>query len=112
MRDDNRVYVGHMLDLALQARGLTESMSRADFNSQPAVRLAVAHLLQTIGEAARRVSDEFRALHPQVPWDLIVGMRHKIVHDYLDIDFDVVWQTTVEDIPALIAMLTPIVDLD
>lgn len=61
------------------------------------LRLALAHLLQTIGEAARRVSREFQEAHPEIPWGGIVGMRHKVVHDYMDVDEDVVWKTSVED---------------
>ena len=51
--------------------------------------LALAHLVQVIGEAARRVSPEFCDAHPEIPWKAIVGMRHKVVHDYMDVDEDI-----------------------
>jgi len=73
MPRDDRVYVGHML----------------------------AHLVQMIGEAARRVSAEFRAVHPAIPWVDIVGMRSKIVHDYMNVDEDIVWQVVTRDLPSL-----------
>jgi uncharacterized protein with HEPN domain len=69
---------------------------------------SLAHLLQTIGEAARRVSREYQKAHPEIPWGGIVGMRHKVVHDYMDVDEDVVWKTSVEEIPRLVVVLEPL----
>jgi len=63
--------------------------------------LALTHLIQVIGEAAARVSREFRDLHPEIPWKAIVGMRHKVVHDYLNVDEDIVWDTATREMLAL-----------
>lgn len=62
-----------------------------------------------VGEAARRVSPEAQQKSSEIPWSDIIGMRHKIVHDYLDIDFDVVWEVVKTDLPDLVAHLEPIV---
>lgn len=66
----------------------------------------MTHLLQIIGEAARRVSDEGRAAHPSIPWSAVVGMRHKVVHDYFGVDEDVVWNTARSELPSLITALS------
>jgi uncharacterized protein with HEPN domain len=58
-----------------------------------------------VGEAANRLSLEFRRSHPDVPWPQVIGMRHRIVHDYLDIDFDIVWDVATVDFPALAGAL-------
>ena len=60
---DDSVYLGHMLDQDCKVLAKVEGKSRADEN----LRLALAHLLQTIGEAARRVSDPTKPAHPEVP---------------------------------------------
>src|SRR6266496_2673252 len=101
MQRDDDVYVGHMLDLSRKVA----NVSRDKFDQDENLRLALAHLLQTIGEAARRVSRAFQIAHPEIPWSGIVGMRHKVVHDYMDVDEDVVWKTSVEEIPRLVAAL-------
>jgi uncharacterized protein with HEPN domain len=62
-----------------------------------------------IGEAARQVSREFTALHPEVPWENIIGMRHKVVHDYLGVDEDIVWQVVTDDLSKLVEALEPLV---
>ena len=80
------VYVGHMLDMARKAVSKTQGISRETYDADENLRLAVIHLIQTIGEAARQVSREFCENHPDIRRGDIIGMRHKVVHDYLGID--------------------------
>ena len=105
MQKDDLVYAGHMLDAAVEALALAGGLTRAEFDNDRALALALTHLLQTIGEAARQTSSEFRALHPGIPWAAIVGMRHRIVHDYLHVDFDMVWDVVNRDLGSLAAHL-------
>jgi uncharacterized protein with HEPN domain len=102
------VYVGHMLDMARKAVSKTRSLSREAYDADENLRLALTHLIQVIGEAARQVSRDFTDAHPDVPWANIVGMRHKVVHDYLGVDEDIVWQVVTEDLPKLVAALEPL----
>jgi uncharacterized protein with HEPN domain len=104
-RRDDRVYIEHMIDTANKAINFVEGISREDFDNDELLRLAITHLLQIIGEAARRVSLDFRAAHPEIPWKAIVGMRSKVVHDYLNVDEDVVWETVKEDLAPLVVEL-------
>jgi uncharacterized protein with HEPN domain len=105
------VYAGHMLDMARKAVGKTDGLSREAFDADENLRLALTHLVQIIGEAARQVSPAFRDGHPSIQWAEIVGMRHKVVHDYLGVDEDIVWQVVTDDLPKLVAALEPIVPL-
>ena len=73
---DDQVYIWHMIDTANKAIGFVAGISREDFDNDEQLRLATTHLLQIIGEAARRVSLDFRAAHPAIPWKAIVGMRY------------------------------------
>lgn len=103
------LYLGHMLDVSLQVVEKVAGLTREDFDDDENLRLAVTHLIQIIGEAARRVSAESRQQYPAIPWADIIGMRHKVVHDYLDVDFDVVWAVATDDLPQLASLLKPIV---
>ena len=105
MPKDDLAYVGHMLDMSRKALALASGKEKADFDADEALQLALTHLLQIIGEAARRVSPEFRADHPEIPWPAIVGMRHKVVHDYFSVDFDIVWATVARKLPPLAEQL-------
>jgi len=81
MPKDDWVYLGHMLDMSRKAVALTQGISRSDYDQDEALRLALTHLIQTIGEAAQRVSAEFKQAYPQIPWREMVGMRNRIVQD-------------------------------
>ena len=102
------VYVGHMLDMARKAVSKTQGISRETYDADENLRLALIHLVQTIGEAGRQVSREFRDDHSDIRWADIIGMRHKVVHDYLGVDDDIVWQVVTEDLPQLVAALESI----
>lgn len=102
---DDQVYIGHMIDTAQKAISFVAGLSREDFDNDEKLQLAITHLLQIIGEAARRISLEFRNTHPEIPWKAIVGMRSKIVHDYFNTDNDVIWETVNNDLPSLVSQL-------
>jgi uncharacterized protein with HEPN domain len=112
MQKDDLVYVGHMLDMARKALEKTEGKRRGDYDEDENLQMALAHLVQIIGEAASHVSSEFQQAHPEVPWRAIVGMRHKIVHDYLHVDYDIVWDVLSIDLPPLARELERIVPPD
>lgn len=105
MLKDDLVYVGHMLDTARLAFYKVTGRTRPQYDADENLRLALAHLVQTIGEAARNVSPAFQKAAGHVPWSKIIGMRHKVVHDYLHVDFDIVWDVVTLELPPLIAAL-------
>ncbi len=109
MRKDDQLFLGHILDAANHATNLVRGKSRDDLNHDMALRFALPHLVQIIGEAARRLSAEFMADHPEIPWKTMIGMRHKIVHDYFGVDMDLVWKTVTEELPPLLSKLQKIV---
>jgi uncharacterized protein with HEPN domain len=69
MAKDDLAYVEHMVDKGHQAMALARGKTREDYDRDLALRLALTHLIQIIGEAARRVSTSFRETHPHIPWD-------------------------------------------
>src|SRR5947209_6164312 len=105
MPKDDSVYLGHMLDAALKIAARIQGKSRAEYDASEDLQIVLTFLIQTIGEAASRVSSETRDGHPEIPWKQIVGMRNRIVHDYMNIDADIVFEVVTRNIPALIAQL-------
>jgi uncharacterized protein with HEPN domain len=61
--------------------------------------------LEIVGEATKRISKELRLKNPQIPWADMAGMRDVLIHDYIDVDTDVVWKTASESIPSIKDML-------
>ena len=108
MQHDDRVYIQHMLETARRAVSKVGGLDRTAFDGDENLRLALTHLVQVIGEAARKVSATTRGRLPTIPWTAVIGMRHVIVHDYLGVDEDIVWQVVSRDLVSLIAALEEI----
>ena len=69
---------------------------------------AVVRTITVIGEAAVRIqkeAPEFVAAHPELPWSQMRGIRNKVVHDYFDVAWDVVWDTVKQDLPPLLKQI-------
>lgn len=112
MPKDDRVYLGHMLDMARKAAGKIRGKSRSEYDADEDLRLALAHLIQIIGEAASQVSPPTCATHSDIPWKQITGIRHRIVHDYMHIDYDILWEVVTRDLAPLISALDSISGID
>ncbi|MEO0563483.1 MAG: HepT-like ribonuclease domain-containing protein, partial [Chloroflexota bacterium] len=66
---------------------------------------AVVRGIEIIGEAARHVSEETKATHSSIPWHNMVGMRNRIAYDYMNVDYDIVWEVATVNLPQLIPLL-------
>jgi uncharacterized protein with HEPN domain len=94
-----------MLDHAIEARDMARGKSRADLDSDRQLNLALVRLLEIVGEAASQVPVQERGKYPQVPWGEVVGLRNRLIHGYVRVDFDVLWQIVENDLPPLIRTL-------
>lgn len=90
-----------MLCAMSQAAGHIAGLSRDVAGSAPHPRDAALYRVLVLGEAATRVSDEFKVSHPEVPWADIIGMRNVLIHGYEKVNWDVVWGTIHNDFPVL-----------
>lgn len=106
-RDD--AYLIDILTAARKACSFVEGVTREDFAQDALRQHAIARLLTIIGEAASKVSGPLKAAQPAVPWPEMIGMRNRIVHDYLRVNWAIVWDTVRNDLPALITALEPLV---
>lgn len=96
---------GSFLNDILQACGKIETIigttSEGSFLTDEVSTAAVLHHLTVIGEAINRLSQELRERHPEVPWRQMVAVRHRIVHAYFDLDWQILWNAAADDIPQL-----------
>jgi len=83
----------------------TKGVAHETFTHDEKTIDAVARNLEIIGEAANRLPEEFKRQHPDIAWPQIVGLRHRIVHDYFGIDLRLVWEILQQDLPTLKAQL-------
>ena len=104
MRKDD-AYLEDILEAAKAIQRFTAGVSLADFKSNEEKDEAVNRKFEIIGEAACKLSPEGRNTFPETPWKLITAMRNILIHDYDDVDLDVVWETVQRDIPPLVTRL-------
>lgn len=74
---------------------------RRVFVEDELIQTYIIHNLQIFGEAAHKLTAEFRNRHREIPWAKIMGMRHILVHDYFQIDLEIVWAVVEKELPAL-----------
>ena len=94
-----------MRDYALRVQNMVTGVTFDEFSPGSMLRLAVERAIELVGEAASRVSMEFREQNPQIPWRAIIGQRIILAHRYEDIDGPILRQTATVEVPNLIAIL-------
>lgn len=100
MKDDT-VYLKHILDAITQIQNYLREKPFEAFITNRMLQDAVVRQLEIVGEASRNLSEDFRRLHPAVPWSQIAGMRNRMAHDYLNVDMEIVWDIATHDLPIL-----------
>src|SRR5437899_1381394 len=110
MRDDRQSaeYLHDIRTAAVKAVEFAASSSLEEFRADDKTVFAVVRALEIIGEAAKRIPDDVRQGHPEIPWRAMARIRDKLIHDYVSVNVEVVWKTVHEDLPVLIRQLAGI----
>jgi uncharacterized protein with HEPN domain len=104
-RPDDEDWIADMLAASLEAVELLAGSSSDQLRKDRVMQLALTHLVEIVGEAARRVSPETRSTMPAIPWHAITGMRNRLAHDYRHVDIDILHETIRADLPKLVSQL-------
>ncbi len=108
MRPDEHLLLD-MLIYARKARDFNSGVSWEQFSKDELRQFATQRVLQIIGEAAWKVSEGYKTAHPAIPWTQISALRHRLVHDYAQIDLPRVWEIVQKHVSPLIVALEPLV---
>ena len=104
-RHDEETYLKHMRDYAAEAVQFMQGRPRVDLDNDRLLMLAICRLLEMLGESASQLPQTFRDGSTQIPWKSIIGLRHRLVHAYDQINLDIIWNIVTGDLPPLIASL-------
>jgi uncharacterized protein with HEPN domain len=110
MSFEPRDYLRHILDEAEFLIRESRAVTADEFLTNPMLQRAFVRSLEVIGEAAKKVPADFRADHPMIEWRKIAGMRDRLVHDYLGVDYELVWDVVKNRVPQLRQHLTSILN--
>ena len=101
----DREFLLDILEAAKLAVSYVGEKSKENFLKDIQCQDAVVRRFEIIGEASRRISDDTRDAHPELPWGEMIAMRNVMIHEYDDVDFTVVWETVKNNLSSLIESL-------
>ena len=100
-----RFYIEDMIEFCRNVMDFTEGLDQAGFVADTRTHYAVMHGIALIGEAASNIPNAVRDAYQDVPWSQIIGTRNRIIHRYLSVDDDALWEIVCKDIPELLPQL-------
>lgn len=100
-----------MVQAIERAHKLTIGLGEAEFLTDERTQWAVYSQIVILGEAASRLPRGFCNSHPGIPWSVVIGMRHRLVHGYDSVDWDRVWKTLQNDLPLLLEQLRALLNV-
>jgi len=101
---DGRTILDYLEDISnaiMDIRSFVHDMSADAFIADKKTVNAVVRSLEVIGEATSKIPKDIRVRYPDVPWEEIIGMRNRLIHEYFGVDLDIVWQTIQDDLVPL-----------
>jgi len=94
-------YIQDIIESVEEVEEFTAGMTFNDFAEDKKTINAVVRSLEVIGEAAKKIPDNLRENHPQIPWKRMTGMRDKLIHEYFGIDLEIVWKVVENELPPI-----------
>jgi uncharacterized protein with HEPN domain len=94
-------YVGDMLEASGQIAQFIKGMTFEEFSADRKTQFAVIRGLEIIGEAIRNISPPLRQKYSKIPWREITGMRDRLIHDYVGVNVQIVWNAATKNLPAI-----------
>ena len=105
-------FLKHINDEIAFVLSKTEGISQEDFNKDDVLSRAVIRSLEIVGEASKKLPQEFKEKYPHIDWKEIAGTRDKLIHDYFGVDYDIVWDIIKNELPELQAEINRIIKLE
>lgn len=94
-----KLYVEDITNSLKKIEEYTKNLTFDQFNIDTKTVDAVIRNLTVIGEAAKNIPDEIKIKYDDIPWEEIIGMRNKVIHEYFGVDENILWETVKEDLP-------------
>lgn len=99
-----------MIEAARRSMRYCKDLDYEGFLQDTKTQDAVVRNVEIIGEAAGKISPDLRNQYPDLPWNNIIGMRNRLVHDYFGVNLNIVWEVVATDLPDLTKWLNRILD--
>lgn len=107
-----KLYVSDIKQAVGKIEKFTWEMDKKVFETDEKTIDAVVRNLEIIGEAVNKLPTDFKLKYKDIPWQKMIGMRNKVIHEYFGVDWEILWQTVKEDMPELKKFLDKITKFD
>ena len=94
-------FLQHILNETQYLMDRAEGVTKGEFLGDETLKRAFVRSLEIIGEAAKQIPDEIRGEYSHIEWRAVAGMRDRLIHNYLGVDYDIVWDVVTTKVPAL-----------
>ncbi len=94
-------YIRHMLDEIEYIEQTRRGIDRETFGRNETLKRSFVRSIEIIGEAAKKLSEDFRRQYADIKWRKIAGMRDRLIHDYFGVDYGLVWDVVEKNLPEL-----------
>ena len=102
---DEKLRIQDILESVVDIQQRTKGMTFTELESNKTITKAVLYDFTIIGEAAKSIPDEIQSNYPQIPWRLMGNMRNVVVHEYFQVNLEIVWDIIQNDLPLLAVQL-------
>lgn len=105
-------YLFHIRDEIDFILSISQNRNKEQIEGDETVKRAIVRSLEIIGEATKHIDKEFRAKYPNVDWRAMAGTRDKLIHNYMDIDYDIVYDIIINELPDLQVAINKIIEIE
>lgn len=99
MKKDLQTYLEDIIDSINHIEVYIKDVTKEAFQENELLQDGVIRRFQIAGEAVKRIPDEFKQQHKEIPWRFVTGMRDVLIHDYSEVNINRLWSTIKEDLP-------------
>ena len=94
-------YLRHISDELNYLSRQSKKLNREDFFKSETLQKAFVRSLEVVGEAAKKIPDDFKNKYNRIEWKAMAGMRDKLIHDYFGVEYEIVWDVVMNKVPSL-----------
>ena len=105
-------FLKHIADECTYLLSISQELTKGDFLDDETLKRAVVRSLEIIGEATKKIPADFKVKWNSIQWKNMAGMIDRLIHDYIGVNYSIVWDVLINKIPELNLQVREVLDLE